>query len=103
MSNGFAIGPSGTSRDMEFRDNQTRCRFELVDGDDVVAFANYSVAGVSVVLPHTEVDPDRRNQGLGALLVQQALDRLRDSGRTIVPACEFVAEFIDTHPGYREL
>ena len=88
---------------MEFRDNEARSRFELVDGDEVVAFADYSVSGNSVVLPHTEVDPRRRGEGLGALLVGQLLDRVRGEGRSVVPACWFVAEFIDANPDYRDL
>jgi len=88
---------------MEFRDNQVRSRFELLDGDDVVAFADYSVSGDRVVMPHTEVDPRRRGQGLGAVLVSQALDHVRNEGRTVVPACWYVAEFIEAHPGYRDL
>jgi len=88
---------------MEFRDNQVRSRFELLDGDDVVAFADYSVSGDRVVMPHTEVDPRRRGQGLGAVLVAQALDRVRSEGRTVVPACWFVADFIGANPGYQDL
>lgn len=88
---------------MEFRDNETRSRFELLDGDDVVAFADYVVSRGAVVLPHTEVDPRRRGQGLGALLVGRALDELRRSGRRVVPACWFVAEFIQSNPDYQDL
>jgi len=93
---------------MEFRDNEARSRFELLEGDNVVAFADYTVSrnqgtGETIVLPHTEVDPRRRGQGLGALLVGQALDRVRGSGRTVVPACWFVADFIEANPDYRDL
>ena len=88
---------------MEFRDNQGRSRFELLDGDDVVAFADYSATGERVVMPHTEVDPRRRGQGLGAVLVSQALDHVRSSGRSVVPACWYVADFIDNNPAYQDL
>jgi len=88
---------------MEFRDNEARSRYELLDGDDVVAFADYVVRHGAVVLPHTEVDPRRRGQGLGAVLVGQALEAVRNSGRSVVPACWFVAEFIAANPAYQDL
>ena len=43
---------------MEFRDNEARSRFELLDGDDVVAFADYTVAGETVVADFIEANPD---------------------------------------------
>jgi len=40
---------------------------------------------------------------LGAVLVRHALDDVRAKGRTIVPTCWFVAEFVDLHPEYADL
>lgn len=78
-------------------------RYELVDGDEVVGFADCSVAGSTVVFPHTVIDSSRRGQGLGAVLVQGALDDVRSSGRKVVPSCWYVREFIDGHPEYADL
>jgi hypothetical protein len=44
-----------------------------------------------------------RNRGLGAELVRGALDDVRRNGRTVVPQCWFVAQFIDEHPEYADL
>lgn len=44
-----------------------------------------------------------RGQGLGAVLVQGALDDVRTTGRTVVPEYWYVAEFIDEHPEYQGL
>ncbi len=85
------------------RKAEARSRYELVDGDDVVGFADYSVDGDRIVLPHTVIDPSRRGQGLGAVLVQGALDDVRPSGRTVVPTCWYVRGFIDGHPEYADL
>ena len=57
----------------------------------------------TVVLPHTEIDGARRGQGLGAILVQGVLDDVRPSGNKVVPACWYVAQFIDENPSYRDL
>lgn len=86
---------------MEVRRNEERGRYELVDGDAILGIADYRDQGADVVvMPHTEIHPDRRGQGLGAVLVRGALEDLRDRGATVVPACWFVAEFIDEHPDY---
>jgi predicted GNAT family acetyltransferase len=89
---------------MDVRRNEQRSRYELFDGDAVVGVADYrEQSGRVVVMPHTEIDPDRRGHGLGAVLVRGALEDLRARGVSIVPACWFVAEFIDEHPDYQEM
>jgi len=88
---------------MEIRNNEAESRYELVSDDRVVAVADYVVQGDTLVLPHTEVEVELRGRGLGAVLVKGALDDVRRSGRTVVPACWFVAEFIDRNPEYNDL
>ena len=88
---------------MDVRNNQQSCRYELVDGDEVVGIGDYRVEGDVVVLPHTEISPSRRGQGLGAVLVRGMLDDVSRSGRTVLPACWFVAEFMDANPSYQHM
>lgn len=88
----------------EVRHNPDEQRYELVDGDDVVGFADYTPQGDDVlVFPHTVIVPSRRGRGLGAVLVRGALDDVRRSGKKVVPSCWFVAEFIGIHPEYEDL
>lgn len=83
--------------------NEEAGRYELhVDGD-LVGIADYVERDGTVVLPHTVIDGSRRGQGLGAVLVQGALDDIRPTGRTVVPSCWYVAEFIDENPSYKDL
>ena len=49
------------------------------------------------------IDRERRGHGLGAVLVQAALDDVRTTHRTVVPVCWYVERFIDTHSGYADL
>jgi predicted GNAT family acetyltransferase len=74
----------------------------LVDGE-TKGFADYRVAGDTIVFPHTVIDPSQRGKGLGAVLVGGALDDVRPTGRKVVPSCWYVAEFIDAHPEYSDL
>jgi predicted GNAT family acetyltransferase len=83
--------------------NEAAGRYELAIDGVVVGIADYRERDGVVVLPHTEIDGSRRGEGLGAILVQGVLDDIRPSGRKVVPACWYVAQFIDEHPAYAEL
>ena len=87
----------------QVQNNTERSRYELVIDARVVGIADYRVAGDAVVFPHTEIHPSLQGQGLGAVLVQGALDDVRRAGRTVVPRCWYVRQFIDEHPEYRDL
>ena len=87
----------------EVRDNPEASRYELIVDGDVAGFADYRIHDNVVIFPHTVINPDRRGQGLGDILVEGALDDVRESGRRVVAACWFVAEFIDGHSQYQDL
>jgi predicted GNAT family acetyltransferase len=84
------------------RDNPAMSRFEMVSGD-AMAFVEYRRAGVRMVLTHTEVPEALSGQGVGSKLVSGVLETMRTQGMSVVPRCEFVAAFIERHPGYRGL
>jgi uncharacterized protein len=88
---------------VDVRDNSEHSRYELVDDGRVIGIAEYVDRGDHLVFPHTEIDPARRGRGLGAILVRRALDDVRRKGRKIVPACWFVAAFVDSNPDYADL
>ncbi len=88
---------------MDVRRNAERSRYELVRDGAVVAIADFIERGDVVVFPHTEVLPELRGRGLGAILVRRALDDVRAAGRRIVPACWFVADFVEANPDYADL
>ncbi|HKH05701.1 MAG TPA: GNAT family N-acetyltransferase [Acidimicrobiales bacterium] len=87
----------------EVRHNAERSRYEIhVDGE-LAGIADYRADGPVLTFPHTVVDGHRRGQGLGAELVRGALDDVRRAGKTVVPSCWYVAQFIDENPDYRDL
>lgn len=91
------------SEHREVRWNEAASRYELLVGGSLAGVLEVRDAGDRAVLPHTEIDQRRQGQGLGAGLVRGALDDLRRQGRSIVPACWYVREFIDRHPEYADL
>jgi uncharacterized protein len=88
---------------VEVKKNEEKSRYELIDEGDLVGVADYSVSGDRVVMSHTEIVPSRRGQGLGAILIRESLEDLRELGRTVVPMCWYVAQYIGEHPEYRDL
>jgi predicted GNAT family acetyltransferase len=94
--------PSGPP-EVTLLDHAARSRYEAIVDGQVVAFADYQVTGSIVVLPHTVTTPALRGRGHAAQVVRFALDDIRDSGRTVIPSCWYVARFIDEHPEYADL
>ena len=87
----------------EVWNNTAKSRYELLVGSEVVGVADYRDEGDVLVFPHTEITSSMRGRGLGARLVQAALDDVRTRGQRVVPHCWFVAEFIEANPEYRDL
>jgi len=83
--------------------NAPRQRYELFVGAELASFVEYRPVGDVLVFDHTETRRDFRGRGLAARIVGFALDDLRARGKTVVPACWFVADFIEGNPGYRDL
>ncbi|MBB6098822.1 hypothetical protein HNR42_002257 [Deinobacterium chartae] len=81
----------------EFRNNPDLQRYELLEGQEVVGFAEYRPAGSAVMFTHTEIDRRFEGQGLGSTLVRAALEDVRAQGRQVVPMCPFVAAYIGRH------
>jgi uncharacterized protein len=80
-----------------------RRRFEIAVDGAVVGFAEYRRRPGVISLTHTEIDPARKDQGLGTLLVKTALDTARAQGLAVLPYCPFVQGFINRHREYLDL
>ena len=87
----------------EIRNNHEQSRYELAIDGKLVGIADYRVVDDVVVFPHTEIHRARRGEGLGAQLVQYALDDVRATNRRVRALCWFVADFLTEHPEYADL
>lgn len=85
------------------RNNTEAQRYELMEGEQVVAFVSYEPAGNGLRMTHTEVVSGNEGKGYGSALAQQALEDVRAQNRTVVPMCEFIAGYIQKHPEYAGL
>ena len=77
-------------------------RFVLtIDGH--LAHADYVLEGERMICTHTFVPPELRGRGLAEQLVRAALAEARQRGWRVVPACSYVATFIERHAEFRHL
>lgn len=80
-------------------DNPHELRYELWLGDELAGEIRYSLRDDGkLVLVHTEVDPGHKGEGLANVLVQGALDDLRERGIEYVVVCPFVRAYLRRHP-----
>ena len=91
------------SVNIEVSDNQAASRYEIAVDGTVIGFADYRRSNGRVVFPHTVITPSMREQGMAGILVGHALDAARREGHAVVPACWYVAQYIDEHPEYADL
>ena len=56
-----------------------------------------------MIIAHTEIADGHEGEGLGGVLVREALERIRASGKTVIPTCPFTAAYIGRHPEFVEL
>jgi uncharacterized protein len=76
-----------------------RRRYEIAVDGVVVGSAEYRRRPGVISFIHTEIDPSRKGEGLGTLLIRAALDRARAEGLAVLPYCPFVRNFIERHRG----
>jgi predicted GNAT family acetyltransferase len=83
--------------------NLNRSRYEIHVDSTLAGFADFEMEGAAMVLPHVVIEPAFGGQGLATTLIREVLDDARAQGVKVVPACTFVAAFIDKNPDYQDL
>ena len=89
--------------DMQVRNDAARNRYELVQGGEVLGYAEYEAQGDTLDFTHTQVGEEHQGEGLGERLVRGALDDVRAQGQKVVASCPFVDSFIRKHAEYGDL
>lgn len=89
--------------DVRITRNDSRQRFEAYVGDEFAGYADYFLRDGVYVFPHTVVEERFGGRGVGTTLVRAALDEVSAEDARILPACSFVAAFVERNPDYRRL
>ena len=89
---------------MEIRDErEERARYAAYVDGVRIGFASSILVRETVLLPHVEVDPDRRDLGIGSMLVRRAMDDALAEGYSAIALCPFVRRWVDLHPDYLDV
>lgn len=82
-------------------------RYVLARGDEILGVLAYRPVGRPgydlVDIYTTRIDPARRGEGLGEVLVRGALEHLRSRGTSVKASCWFVSDFLDANPDFQDL
>jgi len=86
---------------IEIRDErEERSRYAVYLEGERIGFASCIQVHDTILLPYVEVDPERRDLGLGSMLVRRVLDDAREQGNLVVPLCPFARRWVELHPDY---
>jgi uncharacterized protein len=78
-------------------------RYELRLDGHLIGLASYQRRDSLIVFTHTEVEEALEGRGFGSRLAHDVLEDARRQGLEIVPACTFIAHYIERNPEYAEL
>jgi predicted GNAT family acetyltransferase len=84
-------------------DRPNELRYEIEVDGEVAGFIMYRREPGVVDLVHTDVAPKWEGKGVGAALVQGALEDIRARGLKMRPTCPFVSAYLRRHPEYGDL
>ncbi|HEY8994076.1 MAG TPA: GNAT family N-acetyltransferase [Lacunisphaera sp.] len=82
--------------------NREANRYEAVV-DSHLSVCEYEQVDGNLVFTHTFVPTALRGKGIAEQLVRAALTDARAAGRKVIPACSYVAKFIERHRQYQDL
>jgi len=68
-----------------------------------LSILEFVVEGDRMIITHTLVPPELRGRGIAEKLTRMALGDARMKRLKVVPACSYVAKFIQRHAEYRDL
>jgi len=88
---------------IDVRKNEEHRRYEAVADGEVVGIADYVEGDGVITIPHTEVQPSLRGQGIAAEMVRAVLDDIRAQGSQVDPQCSYVDDFMRREPIYADL
>jgi uncharacterized protein len=88
---------------VEVHDNADEQRYEAVVDGELAGFTAYHTQPGLIAFLHTEVKDAFEGQGVGSILVREALDDARRRELDVLPFCPFVNSFIAEHREFVDL
>lgn len=82
--------------------NPAESRFEI-DVEGNLAVLDYVLTNNVISFTHTDVPKPIEGRGIAGKLVQRGLDYAREENLKVIPACSYVARYVERHPEYQDL
>ncbi|MFE9694278.1 GNAT family N-acetyltransferase [Micromonospora sp. NPDC005806] len=81
-----------------------RERFEARDETGTTAgVVTYQLTGNVIAYTHTKVAPEFEGKGVASTLARAVMDDARAKGRTVVPICPFLSDWLSKHGEYDDI
>ena len=88
---------------LDVQHDEAAHRYELRRSGDTIGILDYRQDGTVLDVFETRIFPEVRGQGLGGVLVRDALLDMREHGYTVVPSCWFVRSFIEANAEFADM
>lgn len=89
---------------IELEDRGAKGRYVVKGPDGAEAEMTFTRVGEhQIIIDHTGVPDAFRGQGVGARLVERAVEDARAAGKTIIPLCPFAASQFRRHPEWADV
>ncbi|MBX3579666.1 MAG: N-acetyltransferase [Rhizobiaceae bacterium] len=89
---------------IEREDGESKGRYVVRGPDGADAEMTYTKVGTrQIIIDHTGVPDAFRGQGIGARLVERAVQDARAEGKTIIPLCPFAAAQFRRHAEWADV
>ncbi len=82
--------------------NTAENRFQ-VEVESHLAVLDYALMDGVITFTHTGVPSPIEGRGIAGQLVQRGLNYAREENLKVIPACSYVARYIERHPEYQDL
>ncbi len=90
-------------KDLPLTDNRELCQYEMLI-DNNIARVRYKKVGTNeIILTHTEIPEALQGKGLGSILANKVLTRIKQENLKVTPLCPFMAAYIEKHPEWKEI
>lgn len=92
----------GKPAEIVVRHNVVENRFEA-EVEGTLSVADYRLEDGRMILTHTFVPTEMRGRGIAERIVRAALEHAQAENLRVVPACSYVAVFIQRNPEFAPL
>jgi predicted GNAT family acetyltransferase len=89
--------------DIQHKHNDRRGIFYYKPSDQTIAELTYSLNDGTMVIDHTEVQPEHEGQGMGAKMVEKSYAYAKENNYKVNPLCPFAEVVFDRHDDWSDL